>query len=134
SEIAATQPESHPSRALYGEYLRWVLSVVLARIPGNLKVEVHQARATEITQVTGDDGIVRDEITLEHHTSGDAAHLASSPVTVVADATVLALGWTGNEPDGAGGVHRHQRADAPHAALGPPRQPCRPGGGRRRRR
>ncbi|MGO3259863.1 FAD/NAD(P)-binding protein, partial [Corynebacterium variabile] len=39
SEIAATQPESHPSRALYGEYLRWVLSVVLARIPGNLKVE-----------------------------------------------------------------------------------------------
>lgn len=99
SEIAATQPESHPSRALYGEYLRWVLSVVLARIPGNLKVEVHQARATEITQVTGDDGIVRDEITLERHTSGDAAHLASSPVTVVADATVLALGWTGNEPD-----------------------------------
>lgn len=99
SEIAATKPESHPSRALYGEYLRWALSVVLSRVPDALNVEIHQARATAITQVTGADGVLRDEITLEHHTSGDAAHLASSPVTLTADATVLALGWTDNEPD-----------------------------------
>uniref|UniRef100_UPI0025F0775C FAD/NAD(P)-binding protein n=1 Tax=uncultured Corynebacterium sp. TaxID=159447 RepID=UPI0025F0775C len=99
SEFAATRPESHPSRALYGEYLRWVLSVVLSRLPTGIEVEVHQARATAITQVTGADGVLRDKITLEHHTSGDAAHLASGSVTLTADATVLALGWTDNEPD-----------------------------------
>ena len=87
SEIAATKPESHPSRALYGEYLRWVLSTVLARAPKGMETRVHRARATAIVPVTGADGTVRDEITL------------SDGLTLTADATVLALGWTDNDPD-----------------------------------
>lgn len=97
SEIAGMKPESHPSRALYGEYLRWVFSVVLSRLPRQLEVKVHQARATAITPVTCPDGVVRDEITLTGQTSGDAT--SSGGTTVLADATVLAPGWTANEPD-----------------------------------
>lgn len=88
-EIAGTRPQSHPSRALYGEYLRWVLSTVLARLPEGLEVEVHRARATSVTPVTYPDGVLRDEITLTGQ---------RGPATVAADATVLAPGWTDNEP------------------------------------
>jgi hypothetical protein len=90
AEIAAAVPESHPSRALYGEYLRWVLAVVLARADEvGVDVQVHQARATGIT-ASGD----RDRISL---VSGDTA--VDVPDEILADATVLALGWTGTEPD-----------------------------------
>ncbi len=93
AEIAAAVPESHPSRALYGEYLRWVLSVVLARADGadgaDVDVQVHQARATGIT-ASG----TQDRITL---VTGDTA--TEVPDEILADATVLATGWTDTEPD-----------------------------------
>lgn len=90
AEIAATVPESHPSRALYGEYLRWVLSVVLAHADSaGVDVQVHQARATGIT-ASG----AQDRITL---VSGDTA--VEVPDEILSDATVLAPGWTGTEPD-----------------------------------
>lgn len=75
-EIRATRPESNPSRALYGEYLRWVWQVALAQLPENVTVVEHNTRAVSIHE----DGVT------------DAIQLADGTV-VHADATVLATGW-----------------------------------------
>ena len=100
AEIAETRPESHPSRALYGEYLRWVFSVVLGLLPEGISVHQHLARATEIEEAPGDSATgagtgagdaegqpTRDRITLDNGT------------TILADATVLAIGWADTTPD-----------------------------------
>ena len=71
-EIRATRPESNPSRALYGEYLRWVWQVALAQLPDTVEVVEHHARAVSIDE----DAILLDDDTVVH-----------------ADATVLATGW-----------------------------------------
>ena len=71
-EIRATRPESNPSRALYGEYLRWVWQVALAQLPDTVEVVEHHARAVSIDEGT----ILLDDDTVVH-----------------ADATVLATGW-----------------------------------------
>lgn len=75
-EIAATLPESNPSRALYGAYLNWVFEVALARLPASVQVIAHHSRAVNLQEAEG-----RDTITL------------ADGSTVTADATVLALGW-----------------------------------------
>ena len=75
-ELRATRPESNPSRALYGEYLRWVWKVALAQLPAGVEVVEHQSRAVSLT-AEGD----RDAITLA---DGAVVH---------ADATVIASGW-----------------------------------------
>ena len=100
AEIADTRPESHPSRALYGEYLRWVFSVVLGLLPEGISVHQHLARATEIEEVPAGSATgagagngdaegqsARDRITLDNGT------------TILADATVLAIGWADTTPD-----------------------------------
>ncbi|WP_342319073.1 FAD/NAD(P)-binding protein [Corynebacterium mayonis] len=76
TEIAATRPESNPTRALYGEYLRWVFGVALAQLPPTVKVRTHRRRAESI-HVRGN----RDAIKLDNGS------------TVLADATVLSTGW-----------------------------------------
>ena len=76
-EIAATVPESNPSRALYGAYLRWALDVALAQLPESVEVINHHARAVEISPASDKDIIVLS--------TGD---------TVEAHATVVASGWT----------------------------------------
>ena len=76
-EIAATRPESNPSRALYGAYLRWVYDVALARLPDGVEVISHRSRAVGVSERDG-----RDEVRL-----ADGA-------VVTADAVVLATGWT----------------------------------------
>lgn len=75
-ELRATRPESNPSRALYGEYLRWVWKVALAQLPAGVEVVEHQSRAVSLT-AEGD----RDAITLA---DGAVVH---------ADAAVIASGW-----------------------------------------
>lgn len=75
-EIRTTRPESNPSRALYGEYLRWVWQVALAQLPEYVTVVEHNTRARSIRE----DG------------DADAIELADGTV-VHADATVLATGW-----------------------------------------
>ncbi len=90
AELAASVPESHPSRALYGEYLRWVLSVVLelaagpvaSEDGGRVTVTLHTATATEISSEDAADRIV-----------------LSTGEEILADATVLALGWTDTTDD-----------------------------------
>lgn len=81
AELAATRPESNPSRALYGAYIRWFYWVAVAQLPASAEVVEHAARAESLVS----DG-ARDVISL------------SDGTTVVADATVLATGWTTNGP------------------------------------
>ncbi|SDM11706.1 FAD-NAD(P)-binding [Corynebacterium mycetoides] len=90
AEIAATRTESNPSRALYGEYLRWVFDVALAQLPDYVTVRTHRARAVGITEDGG-----RDRIELDDGS------------TVTADATVLSTGWVlpaRSAPPSSGGV------------------------------
>ena len=75
-ELAATRPESNPSRALYGAYLEWVYEVALAQLPADVEVVQHRARALSIESAEGQDTIA-----------------LSDNSTVTADATVLAYGW-----------------------------------------
>ena len=77
AEIAATVPESNPSRALYGAYLRWALEVALAQLPDGVEVINHRARALNIRSAEDADLIE-----------------LSTGETVEAHATVLASGWT----------------------------------------
>lgn len=76
AELAGTRPESNPSRALYGAYLRWVFDVALARLPESVTVERHHARA-----LTLDDAGSHDRLTLSDGTTLDV------------DVTILAPGW-----------------------------------------
>ncbi|MDD7582156.1 FAD/NAD(P)-binding protein [Corynebacterium sp. 32222D000AT] len=76
TELDESRPESHPSRALYGAYLRWVLTVALAQLPEQVQVVHHFSRATDIADA-GD----HDVLTL-----ADGSQVA-------ADKTVLAYGW-----------------------------------------
>ncbi|WP_175935579.1 FAD/NAD(P)-binding domain-containing protein [Corynebacterium sp. Marseille-P4321] len=75
-EIRVTRPESNPTRALYGEYLRWAWQVALAQLPDSVEVVEHHARAVAIA-AEGD----QDALTL---TDGWVVH---------ADSTALASGW-----------------------------------------
>lgn len=75
-ELRATRPESNPSRALYGEYLRWAWKVALAQLPDTVEVVEHHSRA----------------VSLAAEGAQDAITLADGSV-VHADATVIASGW-----------------------------------------
>ncbi|QPK78692.1 FAD/NAD(P)-binding protein [Corynebacterium lizhenjunii] len=76
AEIAATVPESNPSRALYGAYLEWAFAVSVAQLPASVRVTSHHCRAVAIHP--GKDS--------------DCIELADSS-SVTAHATVLAAGW-----------------------------------------
>ncbi len=76
AEIEATRPESNPSRALYGAYLRWAFEVALAQLPKTVTVVNHSSRAVAVNEAEGHDVIVL----------ADGSHVAS-------DATALAYGW-----------------------------------------
>ena len=47
-EALALGPDSYPSRALYGMYLRWVFAQVLERAPAGVSVHCHQGRAVRL--------------------------------------------------------------------------------------
>ena len=80
-DIEQAEPNTHPPRGLYGEYLRWAFSAVLGMAPEAIEVTVHHSKAVGIEP--GADGT--DTIELA---DGTRLH---------ADATVLALGWVDTE-------------------------------------
>ena len=84
AELAVVRPESHPSRALYGEYLVWCYERALSRLPATVSVYVHDARATAIDD---DDG--RTVVAL------------STGERLVADSVILATGWLDVGPNAA---------------------------------
>ena len=75
-ELDGIRPESHPSRALYGEYLVWFLDRALAELPQDVTVTVHRARAVSLSRVSG-----RERLTLD----------TGERLTV--DSVILATGW-----------------------------------------
>lgn len=81
-ELGALDPTSHPSRALYGEYLRWCFARALAALPARATAHVHRARAVGIAQRTdAPSRRARDLVRLDTGTQ------------IAADAVVAATGW-----------------------------------------
>lgn len=78
-ELAKTRPESNPSRALYGEYIRWCFRVFLDLLPEHVTVVEHSARAVKITPAE------KDPFDLIELSDGSQ---------VQAHATIIANGWT----------------------------------------
>lgn len=102
AEIRQSRPESHPSRALYGHYLRWVFDIAVDRlreIPG-VTVHIHTGRAVDIRPrdegADGHDGtdspVGKQESNATETSSHDTITL-SDGTSIDADATILALGW-----------------------------------------
>jgi len=84
TELAGIRPESHPSRALYGEYLVWCYERALSLLPASVSLHVHKARATAIEEDHG-----RTVVSL------------STGERIGADAVVLATGWLDVGPSSA---------------------------------
>ena len=80
-ELAALRPESHPSRALYGEYIRWCFARACAALPPGVRVVTHRARAVAVTREGG-----RERVALSDGGGLDA------------DAVVAATGWLERAP------------------------------------
>lgn len=75
-EITHARPESHPSRAFYGAYLRWCHEVALRRLPAEVTVITHHARVVDVQESDDCDVL-----------------MLSDASKISAHATVLALGW-----------------------------------------
>lgn len=77
-ELASQRPESHPSRALFGEYIRWCLDRAIAGAPRGVRVREKLGRAVAI--------------------DGDVLRFADGSETI-ARAIVLAPGWLDPAPE-----------------------------------
>lgn len=75
-ELAHQVPESHPSRALYGEYLAWFYEYAVACLPAGTQVVRHADRAAGISHEHG-----REQVEL------------AGGGQILADTVVLATGW-----------------------------------------
>lgn len=80
AELAELRPESHPSRALYGEYLEWFFDRAIAELPDSVHVTRVTGQATAIEQRNGREAIT---VTLP----------VANTTTVLTDAVVLSTGW-----------------------------------------
>lgn len=85
-EMAESLPQSHPSRALYGQYIRWALRVHLRGLPENVHVNVVGGRVTAIEPVEGAGVSGRDRLVFD-----DGREL-------LADLTVVTGGWVHTAP------------------------------------
>ncbi|WP_427869774.1 FAD/NAD(P)-binding protein [Leucobacter luti] len=97
-ELRETRPESHPSRALYGEYLAWCFSRAIAGLPAGVRVIRHRDRAVGVARVGG--AVVRGAEVSGAVRGAERIELASGEV-VLADAVILAGGWLPRAQSGA---------------------------------
>ncbi|MFI9392589.1 FAD/NAD(P)-binding protein [Streptomyces bauhiniae] len=86
AEARALGPDSYPTRAFYGHYLRWVFRRLLATAPAHITVRVHASRAVALD----DTGPVPD--------GPQSVLLADGTRLTGLDAVVLALGHLPNQP------------------------------------
>ena len=98
-ELAALRPESHPSRALYGEYLVWCFERAVAALPAGARVIRHSSRAVGVERI-------------ERPGDGPAEAVAlSDGSTVRADAVIIASGWMPRATtDAERGIEQHLAA------------------------
>ncbi|MEN3535319.1 FAD/NAD(P)-binding protein [Microbispora sp. ZYX-F-249] len=87
AEARRLGPDTYPSRAFYGRYLRWVFERVIARAPRQVEVRVHATRATALDDVPG--------------TGAQRVVLQDGTVLGSLDAVVLAQGHLPVEPTDA---------------------------------
>ena len=114
-ELAAMRPESHPSRALYGEYLAWCFDRALSLLPAWVRVTRYLARVIDITRATtftGDPGelgapvdldvpgdlvglgeLTKPDVSREGYSMERERLTLDDGSTVIADAVILATGW-----------------------------------------
>ncbi|MFG3122347.1 FAD/NAD(P)-binding protein [Streptomyces sp. NPDC048201] len=86
AEARALGPDSYPTRAFYGHYLRWVFRRLLATAPAHITVRVHASRAVALD----DAGAVPD--------GPQSVLLADGTKLTGLDAVVLALGHLPSRP------------------------------------
>lgn len=84
TELATVRPESHPSRALYGEYLVWCLAKARAGLAPEVRVVEHRQAAVSLTR-----------------SAGGATVVLADGTRLAADAVVLGLGWLAARPSSA---------------------------------
>ncbi|TQS23751.1 FAD/NAD(P)-binding domain-containing protein [Microbispora sp. KK1-11] len=87
AEARRLGPDTYPTRAFYGRYLRWVFERVVARAPRQVEVRVHATRATALDDVPG--------------TGAQRVVLEDGTVLGALDAVVLAQGHLPVEPTDA---------------------------------
>ncbi|MFI7027191.1 FAD/NAD(P)-binding protein [Microbispora rosea] len=87
AEARRLGPDTYPTRAFYGRYLRWVFERVVARAPRQVEVRVHAGRATALDDVPG--------------TGAQRVVLEDGTVLGSLDAVVLAQGHLPVEPTDA---------------------------------
>lgn len=75
-ELKEIRPESHPSRALYGEYIQWFYNRTKAKIPSYVKFEEKIATVERVER--------KDEYDVLYLNDG---------TTINSNATVIASGW-----------------------------------------
>ncbi|MFD6420503.1 FAD/NAD(P)-binding protein [Streptomyces sp. NPDC060198] len=56
AEARGLGPDSYPTRAFYGHYLRWVYHRLVATAPSHVAVRAHAARAVALREPSGPDG------------------------------------------------------------------------------
>lgn len=86
AEARALGPDSYPTRAFYGHYLRWVFRRLIATAPAHITVRVHASRAVALD----DTGPVPG--------GPQSVLLADGTRLTGLDAVVLALGHLPNQP------------------------------------
>lgn len=85
AELDRTVAHSHPSRALFGHYLRWFFNRAIALMPDGIEVRVLADRVVDVVAAEAD----RQSLVL-----------ASGP-TLEVDSVVFALGWLDARPSPA---------------------------------
>ena len=92
-ELEALRPESHPSRALYGEYLAWCFDRACAQLPAGVRLIRHRARAVSIRR----EGSL-ERITLSDGGTASAHTGASTNTELLVGAVIAAPGWLSRLP------------------------------------
>ncbi|WP_053384397.1 FAD/NAD(P)-binding protein [Leucobacter celer] len=91
-ELARTLPDSHPSRALYGEYLSWCYHRAVAALPAGVRVIRHRARAIGIERVVDSGRTAGSDHTADAGAQREIVRLSDGE-RIVADSVILATGW-----------------------------------------
>ena len=104
AELSGLRPESHPSRALFGHYLRWVLD----RTQALSQVQIDELHGQVVAiEAAGD----QEQLTLADGT------------TLLADEVVLAPGWVSVQPSPADQRLAQAAAEVPGLAWVGPESP-----------
>lgn len=89
-EARALGPDTYPTRAFYGHYLRWVYQRIVERAPSNLTVSAHRSRAVALA----DDPDAT-------HGARQRAELSDATQLTGLDAVILCQGHLPARPDDA---------------------------------